>query len=169
MSKIEKIQTTVVNFRMMCVREGMEEDELPDLIKTAFKDFEGYVAHGLVGFVVPTESHSCLFNVISAMNDCKINSKTLLARVRLVSKRSELAAAATQRGEEVVLALNIFQVYHVLSPCLRFLRHYVASFFQANLQIDQFRMIRDLRNAVMPHVCALPAAPILFLLSDCVR
>ncbi|KAJ6559559.1 hypothetical protein B0H19DRAFT_1145434 [Mycena capillaripes] len=39
-SKIRKIQTVVNDFRSQCASEGMTDEELPDMIKTAFKDFE---------------------------------------------------------------------------------------------------------------------------------
>ncbi|KAJ7902805.1 hypothetical protein B0H14DRAFT_1148483 [Mycena olivaceomarginata] len=56
------------------------------------------------------------------MNDCKTDSRRFGDQIRLVHKRSELKAAANQCSDEVVLALNLFQV---------------------NLQIDQVKMIRD--------------------------
>ncbi|KAJ6493504.1 hypothetical protein DFH09DRAFT_358058 [Mycena vulgaris] len=119
-SKIKKIQTVVDDFRSQCVGEGMTDEELPDMIKNAFKDFE-----------------VCLLKVITTMNDCKPNSKHFADRARLVYKRSELKAAATQCGNDVDSALSIFQ---------------------AKLQIDLFKTIRDLRNdigdlrsAVSPH------------------
>ncbi|KAJ6521804.1 hypothetical protein DFH09DRAFT_997448 [Mycena vulgaris] len=112
--KIQKIQTVVEDFRSQCVGEGMTDEELPDMIKNAFKDFEG-----------------CLLKIITTMNDCKLNSKRCLDRARLLYKRSELKAAATQCGNEVDSALSIFH---------------------AKLQIDLFKTIRDLRNAVSPHV-----------------
>ncbi|KAJ6501374.1 hypothetical protein DFH09DRAFT_1375724 [Mycena vulgaris] len=119
-SKIKKIQTVVDDFRSQCVGEGMTDEELPDMIKNAFKDFE-----------------VCLLKVITNMNDCKPNSKHFADRARLVYKRSELKAAATQCSNDVDSALSIFQ---------------------AKLQIDLFKTIRDLRNdigdlrsAVSPH------------------
>ncbi|KAJ6543767.1 hypothetical protein DFH09DRAFT_1367871 [Mycena vulgaris] len=119
-SKIQKIQTVVNDFRSQCVGEGMAEEELPDMIKKAFTEFEG-----------------CLLKVITNMNDCKPDSKRFADRARLVYKRSELKAAATQCGNDVDSALGIFQ---------------------AKLQIDLFKTIRDLRNdigdlrsAVSPH------------------
>ncbi|KAJ6501409.1 hypothetical protein DFH09DRAFT_1375733 [Mycena vulgaris] len=119
-SKIKKIQTVVDDFRSQCVGEGMTDEELPDMIKNAFKDFE-----------------VCLLKVITTMNDCKPYSKHFADRARLVYKRSELKAAAKQCGNDVDSALSIFQ---------------------AKLQIDLFKTIRDLRNdigdlqsAVSPH------------------
>ncbi|KAJ6543741.1 hypothetical protein DFH09DRAFT_36105 [Mycena vulgaris] len=119
-SKIQKIQTVVNDFRSQCVGEGMSDEELPDMVKMAFKDFE-----------------VCLLKVITNMNDCKPDSKHFVDRARLVYKRSELKAAATQCGNDVDSALCIFQ---------------------AKLQIDLFKTIRDLRNdvgdlksAVTPH------------------
>ncbi|KAJ6517042.1 hypothetical protein DFH09DRAFT_1430930 [Mycena vulgaris] len=112
--KIQKIQTVVEDFRSQCVGEGMTDEELPDMIKNAFKDFEG-----------------CLLKIITTMNDCKLNSKRCLDRARLLYKCSELKAAATQCGNEVDSALSIFH---------------------AKLQINLFKTIRDLRNAVSPHV-----------------
>ncbi|KAJ6461642.1 hypothetical protein DFH09DRAFT_1382951 [Mycena vulgaris] len=112
-SKIQKIQTVVDDFRSQCVGEGMTDEELPDMIKKAFKDFELY-----------------LLKVITTMNDCKPNSKHFADRARLVYKRSELKAAATQCGNDVDSALSIFQ---------------------AKLQIDLFKTLRDLWSAVSPH------------------
>ncbi|KAJ6492349.1 hypothetical protein DFH09DRAFT_1377166 [Mycena vulgaris] len=119
-SKIQKIQTVVNDFRSQCVGEGMADEELPDMIKNAFKDFE-----------------VCLLKVITNMNDCKPDFKRFTDRARLVYKRSELKAAATQCGSDLDSALGIFQ---------------------AKLQIDLFKTIRDLRNdigdlrsAVSPH------------------
>ncbi|KAJ6540180.1 hypothetical protein DFH09DRAFT_1041799 [Mycena vulgaris] len=109
-SKIQKIQTVVDDFRSQCVGEGMTDEELPDMIKKAFKDFE-----------------VCLLKVITTMNDCKPNSKRFGDRARLIYKRSELKAAATQCGNNVNSALSIFQ---------------------AKLQIDLFKTIRDLRDRV---------------------
>ncbi len=40
MSKIREIHTIVDNFREQANREGRSEDELPEIIKVAFKDFE---------------------------------------------------------------------------------------------------------------------------------
>ncbi|KAJ6540218.1 hypothetical protein DFH09DRAFT_1041816 [Mycena vulgaris] len=91
----------------------MTDEELPDMIKKAFKDFELY-----------------LLKVITTMNDCKPNSKHFADRARLVYKRSELKAAATQCGNDVDSALSIFQ---------------------AKLQIDLFKTLRDLWSAVSPH------------------
>ncbi|KAJ6533995.1 hypothetical protein DFH09DRAFT_1092163 [Mycena vulgaris] len=105
MSKIQEIHTIVDSFCMLCEQEEMMEDELPDTIKKAFKKFEG-----------------CLLKVIATMNDCKSDSKHFGNLIRLACKRSKLTAAAMQCGDEVVLALNLFQV---------------------NLQIDQVKMIRD--------------------------
>ncbi|KAF8200438.1 hypothetical protein K438DRAFT_653101 [Mycena galopus ATCC 62051] len=105
MSKIQDIHKIVDDFRMLCEREEMIEGELPDTIKKAFKKFEG-----------------CLLKVIATMNDCKTGSKRIGDQIRLAWKRSELTAAANQCGDEVVLALNLFQV---------------------SLQIDQVKMIRD--------------------------
>ncbi|KAJ6514061.1 hypothetical protein DFH09DRAFT_1433062 [Mycena vulgaris] len=90
-SKIQKIQTVVDDFRLQCVGEGITDEELPDMIKTAFKDFE-----------------SCLLKVITTMNDGKHNSKRCLDRARLLYKHSKLKAAATQCGNEVDSALSIF-------------------------------------------------------------
>ncbi|KAJ6517666.1 hypothetical protein DFH09DRAFT_1287732 [Mycena vulgaris] len=119
-SKIQNIQTVVNDFRSQCVSEGMTDEELPDMIKMAFKDFE-----------------VCLLKVITTINDCKPNSKLFADWARLVDKRSELKAAAKQCGNDVDSALSIFQ---------------------AKLQIDLFKTIRDLRNdigdlrsAVSPH------------------
>ncbi|KAJ6543706.1 hypothetical protein DFH09DRAFT_1390282 [Mycena vulgaris] len=119
-SKIQKIQTVVNDFRSQCVGEGMADEELPDMIKNAFKDFE-----------------VCLLKVITNMNDCKPDFKRFADRARLVYKRSELKAAATQCGSDLDSALSIFQT---------------------KLQIDLFKTIRDLRNdigdlrsAVSPH------------------
>ncbi|KAJ6517681.1 hypothetical protein DFH09DRAFT_1287737 [Mycena vulgaris] len=119
-SKIQKIQTVIDDFRSQCVGEGMTDEELPDMIKKAFKDFE-----------------VCLLKVITNMNDCKPDSKHFADRARLIYKRSELKAAATQCGNDVDSALSVFQ---------------------AKLQIDLFKTIRDLRNdigdlrnAVSPH------------------
>ncbi|KAJ6524138.1 hypothetical protein DFH09DRAFT_1329659 [Mycena vulgaris] len=134
-SKIQKIQTVVDDFHSQCVGEGMTDEELPDMIKKAFKDFE-----------------VCLLTVITTMNDCKPNSKCCLNRARLVYKRSELKAAAIQCGNDVDSALSIFH---------------------AKLQIDLFKTIRDLRNAVGPHATMianlnstsasfLPPAPSIF-------
>ncbi|KAJ6540175.1 hypothetical protein DFH09DRAFT_1283039 [Mycena vulgaris] len=109
-SKIQKIQTVVDDFRSQCIGEGMTDEELPDMIKKAFKDFE-----------------VCLLNVITTMNDCKPNSKHFGDRARLVYKRSELKAAATECGNNVDSALSIFQ---------------------AKLQIDLFKTIRDLQDRV---------------------
>ncbi|KAJ6543775.1 hypothetical protein DFH09DRAFT_1282366 [Mycena vulgaris] len=79
----------------------------------------------------------CLLKVITTMNDCKPDSKHFVDRARLVYKRSELKAAAKQCGNDVDSELSIFQ---------------------AKLQIDLFKTIRDLRNdvgdlrsAVSPH------------------
>ncbi|KAJ6456570.1 hypothetical protein DFH09DRAFT_1505118 [Mycena vulgaris] len=91
-SKIKKIQTVVNDFRSQCVSEGMTDEELPDMIKNAFKDFE-----------------VCLLKVITTMNDCKPDSKRFVDRARLVYKRSELKAAAKQCGNDVDSALSIFQ------------------------------------------------------------
>ncbi|KAJ6543789.1 hypothetical protein DFH09DRAFT_1282370 [Mycena vulgaris] len=119
-SKIQKIQTVVDDFRSQCVGEGLTDEELPAMIKKAFKNFE-----------------VCLLKVITTMNRCKPDSKRFADRARLVYKRSELKAAATQCGNDVDSALGIFQ---------------------AKLQIDLFKTIRDLRNdigdlrsAVSPH------------------
>ncbi|KAJ6540184.1 hypothetical protein DFH09DRAFT_1368578 [Mycena vulgaris] len=109
-SKLQKIQTVVDDFRSQCIGEGMTDEELPDMIKKAFKDFE-----------------VCLLNVITTMNDCKPNSKHFGDRARLVYKRSELKAAATECGNNVDSALSIFQ---------------------AKLQIDLFKTIRDLQDCV---------------------
>ncbi|KAJ6559632.1 hypothetical protein B0H19DRAFT_1234251 [Mycena capillaripes] len=113
-SKIQKVQTVVDNFRSQCVSEGMMDEELPDMIKGAFRDFE-----------------VCLLKVIKTMNACKPASKRLADRARLLYHRAELKAAAETCGTDIDLALNIFQ---------------------ANLQIDLFKTIRDLRDAVIPHV-----------------
>ncbi|KAJ6543730.1 hypothetical protein DFH09DRAFT_36083 [Mycena vulgaris] len=91
-SKIKKIQTVVDDFRSQCVGEGMTDEELPDMIKNAFKDFE-----------------VCLLKVITTMNDCKPDSKRFVDRARLIYKRSELKAAAKQCGNNVDSALSIFQ------------------------------------------------------------
>ncbi|KAJ6484573.1 hypothetical protein DFH09DRAFT_1459797 [Mycena vulgaris] len=115
-SKIQKIQTVVDDFRSQCVGEGMTDEELPDMIKTAFKDFEG-----------------CLLKVITTMNDCKPNSKRCLDRARLLYKRSELKAAATQCGNEVDSALSIF---HFLIQC--------GGFILGQTPTDLFKTIRDL-------------------------
>ncbi|KAJ6501389.1 hypothetical protein DFH09DRAFT_1102457 [Mycena vulgaris] len=97
-SEIQKIQAVVNDFRSQCVGEGMADEELPDMIKKAFTEFEGYP-----------------------------DSKRFADRARLVYKRSELKAAATQCGNDVDSALGIFQ---------------------AKLQIDLFKTIRDLRNDI---------------------
>jgi hypothetical protein len=39
-SKIQKLRTVVDDFRSQCVSEGMKSEELPDMIKIAFNDFE---------------------------------------------------------------------------------------------------------------------------------
>ncbi|KAF7364971.1 TPR-like protein [Mycena venus] len=88
MSRIQEIQTLVDSFRENSNQEGRSEDELPDFIKTAFKDFEG-----------------CLSRIIVTMNDCKTISK-----FSLILKRSELTAAANQCDKDVASALSIFQV-----------------------------------------------------------
>ncbi|KAJ7896530.1 hypothetical protein B0H13DRAFT_2523010 [Mycena leptocephala] len=87
MARVQEIQTVVDNFRDQCNREWRSEDELPEMIKQGFKDFE-----------------MCLLNVIVTMNDCKTTSK-----LQLLYKRSDLAAAANQCHKEVVSALTIFQ------------------------------------------------------------
>ncbi|KAF7341390.1 TPR-like protein [Mycena venus] len=87
MARVQEIQTVVENFRAQCNHEWRLEDELPEMIKQGFRDFE-----------------MCLSNVIVTMNDCKTTSK-----LQLLYKRSGLTAAANQCHEEVVSALNIFQ------------------------------------------------------------
>jgi hypothetical protein len=42
-TKIQKVQIVVDSFRSQCLDEGMSDEELPDMIKMAFKDFELYV------------------------------------------------------------------------------------------------------------------------------
>ncbi|KAJ7307072.1 hypothetical protein DFH08DRAFT_494840 [Mycena albidolilacea] len=115
MSRIQQIQTIVENFHEHCNKEGRTEDELPDTIKKVFKDFE-----------------VCLSNIILAMNACKTTSK-----FRLISKRSELTAAANQCDKEVTSALSIFQTKLQID--------------QWNLQQNHAKSLHDIQNAVMPH------------------
>ncbi|KAJ6565142.1 hypothetical protein DFH09DRAFT_470514 [Mycena vulgaris] len=127
-SKIQKVQTVVDDFRSQCVGEGMTNEELPDMIKKAFKDFE-----------------VCLLKVIKTMNDCKPNSKRFGDRARLIYQRSELKTAVIQCGNDVDSALSIFQ---------------------AKLQIDLFKTLRDLWSAVSPHahlIANLNSMPASFL------
>ncbi|KAJ7791314.1 hypothetical protein B0H14DRAFT_3160929 [Mycena olivaceomarginata] len=87
MARVQEIQTVVENFRDQCNCEWRLEDELPEMIKQGFKDFE-----------------TCLLDVIVTMNECKTTSK-----LQLLYKRSDLAAAANQCHEKVVSALTVFQ------------------------------------------------------------
>ncbi|KAJ7192049.1 hypothetical protein GGX14DRAFT_596543 [Mycena pura] len=114
-SKIQAIQTIIDDFGKCCNQEleGRSEDELPDMLKQAFKDFE-----------------ACLVNVIVTMNKCKATS-----RFQLIRKRSKLAAEVAQCERAVDSALNIFQ---------------------AKLQLNQWKDIRDIRNAVMDHHVQTP-------------
>ncbi|KAJ7113605.1 hypothetical protein C8R44DRAFT_855973 [Mycena epipterygia] len=80
----------------------------------------------------------CLLTTITTMNACKVNSRSFGDRIRLVYKRTELKAAVNQCSDDTDLVLKIFQT---------------------NLQINLFKMvhdqsavIRDLRDAVMPHI-----------------
>ncbi|KAJ7114917.1 hypothetical protein C8R44DRAFT_676016 [Mycena epipterygia] len=92
-----------------------------------------------------------LLTVIETMNKCKINSRSCSDQVRLVYKRTELKAAVNQCSDDASLALQIFQT---------------------SLQINLFKMVRDLRKAVMPYAPfialnsiwapILPPAPVIF-------
>ena len=96
--------------------------------------------------------NSCLLNVIVTMNKCKTTSSW-----NIIWKREKLTAAASQCISEVDSSLNTFHVYSTLSGPLQLLSHS----FQVKLQIDQWNLqrdqgkdIRDVRNALMSHVCA---------------
>lgn len=39
----------------------MTDEELPDMIKKAFKDFEVYVTHALMGLFVDKQNHTAAF------------------------------------------------------------------------------------------------------------
>jgi hypothetical protein len=43
MARVQEIQTVVENFRDQCNCEWRLEDELPEMIKQGFKDFETYI------------------------------------------------------------------------------------------------------------------------------
>ncbi|KAJ6559658.1 hypothetical protein B0H19DRAFT_1069400 [Mycena capillaripes] len=101
---------------------------------------EGMIDEGLPDMIKGAfrDFEVCLLKVIKTMNACKPASKRLADRARLLYHRAELKATAEKCGTDIDLALSIFQ---------------------ANLQIDLFKIIRDLRNdvgdlrnAVSPHI-----------------
>ncbi|KAF7364973.1 TPR-like protein [Mycena venus] len=137
MSKIQEIQTLVDTFRENYTQEGRSENELPDSIKTAFKDFEG-----------------SLLRIIVTMNDCKTISKC-----RLIFKRNELTAATNQCDKEVASALSMFQARLQIDQWNLQRDHGKSLQDIRNAVMPHAHLIANLNSSSHP---ALPPAPSIF-------
>ncbi|KAF7364975.1 TPR-like protein [Mycena venus] len=137
MSRIQQIQTIVDNFREHCNQEGRTEDELTDIIKNVFKDFE-----------------VCLSNIIMAMSDCKTTSK-----FRLISKHSKLTAAVNQCDKEVTSALSTFQAKLQIDQWNLQQDHGKSLQDILNAVMPHAPLIANLNSSSHP---ALPPAPSIF-------